>query len=352
MKKNIGIDISHYNKLSGYWVVTNNILYGLLKNDNYNFFLLSNRDITLPKEFKKPNIHIIISKQPYYFYRLFYQYFLLKKYKIDTFLSFDQIVPLLKSCKYTAIVHDLDNQQRYTWRNAKYFWWIKNYPAFFYFLINIDKILAKFYDKIICPSEYTKQQIIHFFKKKEKDITVTNRWMDHLKRYNENYKKQDYIIFPSYNHIYDFFLKTLAKEILDQWIIKSVIFRKAPKIDFWDTRIHNITKWCTDEEREKMFSEAKAAIYISDGEWFGFVPLELAFCKTPVIYYNRFCLQEIFGDIWIPFEKLDNKEIINQLRHLLWNTIEYNKKIETWIKKIHKFSWLWTIQKILLNITE
>ncbi len=346
MKKNIGIDISHYDKFSGYWVVTNNILHGLLKNDNYNFFLLSNRDITLPKEFKKPNIHVIISKQTYYFYRLFYQYFLLKKYKIESFLSFDQIVPIFKACKYTAVVHDLDNQQRYTWWNAKYFFWIKNYPAFFYFFLNIDKFLAKLYDKIICPSKYTKQQIIHFFKKKEKDITVANRWMDHLKRYHENYGEKKYVIFPSYNHTYADFLKKLAKDILDQWIVESIVFWKAPVKDFWDYRIYNITKWCTEKEREQLFSEARAAIYISDGEWFGFIPLELAFYHTPVLYYNRFCLPEIFDDAWIPFEHLDSKEIITHLKHLLWNTIEYNNQIEKWSNRVKMYSRGRTIEKI------
>lgn len=81
-----------------------------------------------------------------------------------------------------------------------------------------------------------------FFNIKEKNITVTNRWMDHLKRYHENYTKKDYVIFPSYNHIYDDFLKKLAKDIVNQWIVESVIFRKAPKIDFWDIRIQNITQ--------------------------------------------------------------------------------------------------------------
>lgn len=157
--------------------------------------------------------------------------------------------------------------------------------------------------------------------------------MDHLKIYHENYTKKNYVIFPSYNHIYDDFLKKLAKDIVNQWIIASVIFRKAPKIDFWDIRIQNITQWCTEEEREKLFAEAKAAIYISDGEWFGFIPLELAFCKTPVLYYNRFCLPEIFGDAGIPFKELNNKEIITHLKDLLWNTINYNHQIKKWLKK-------------------
>ena len=118
--KKIGIDMSHYWKMSGYWVVATNIINELLKSNNYEFYLLSYEKKELPDNLKnKTNVHLITSNIRFYFlYRLWTQASLLKKYNIDIFYTPDQMVPLRKVCKYISTIHDLWFYKKYSWFNV------------------------------------------------------------------------------------------------------------------------------------------------------------------------------------------------------------------------------------------
>jgi hypothetical protein len=110
--KRIAIDITHYERMSGYGVVTRNIVKGLLQADPKNFYVLissTHQNTNDLKGFK--NFEVINTKENFTLYKFFTLPKHLKKHKIDIFLSLDQTLPFHKVCKYIVIEHDIGFQR-------------------------------------------------------------------------------------------------------------------------------------------------------------------------------------------------------------------------------------------------
>ncbi|MDR0650642.1 MAG: hypothetical protein LBG59_04500 [Candidatus Peribacteria bacterium] len=106
--KRIAIDITHYGRMSGYGVVTRNIVKGLLQADPDNFYLLisnTHQKVDDLKEFK--NFEFVNTNENFALYKFFTLPKHLKKYHIDIFFSLDQTLPFKKVCKYIVVEHDV-----------------------------------------------------------------------------------------------------------------------------------------------------------------------------------------------------------------------------------------------------
>ena len=350
--KKIWIDMSHYNKLSGYWVVAKNIIDHMLQYDNFEFFLFSNEDISLPESIKKDNIHIVVNKWiSYIYYRMRHQAKVLKEHHIDTFFTCDQIVPLRKVCRYISTIHDMFLWLNFWWLKAlkilKPNWWDKK--RFLYHLLGFDKLFAIKSDYIISPSEYTKKDVIKCLWLNEKKIVVAHWGIDNIKKIKQT-SKQDYILFPLCTIFHDNFIFALWKRILELHMTKKIIYWKPwnlwSKMTYKNTdpNIEVIQKRISEEEKEKLIAHAKIAIYVSPFEWFWFVPLECLRLWAPLIYNNVGSLWEVIGESAIGINKMDIEKYIQWISEIHKYPNEY---IEKWLEKSDTYLWSETVKKIV-----
>ena len=134
------------------------------------------------------------------FYRFFYQAFLCKKYKIDLFYSLDQFLPLIKVCRYICTIHDVVLRRIHHWiknlfYSIKIFWFFSKRTYFYTF--NIDKLATLQADWIVCPSEYTKMDVINnYIHNKNTKLYVIHRWIDHIQHKATFHKRDNYIFLP------------------------------------------------------------------------------------------------------------------------------------------------------------
>lgn len=300
----IWIDISHYNKLSGYWLVTREILKKLVKNQNLKIFLLSNEEKDIETSIKtEKNVKIIYTSCNYFLYRLRKQWLICNDLWLDIFFSFDQFVPIIekKNIKYINIIHDIDEYVNFSWFKAIFYYsklWLRK--QLFFNLFKLDRFVINKSDSIISPSHYTKNNLVNHMNILSEKIYVIYRWIDHIpsKLY---FKKKDYVLFPLC-HWTDWFIYNLANKIIEQKLTKEVIiFKPLGNIEkniILKKEVKIINKKLTEKEKYKFFWESKCAIYISDGEWFWFVPLECIYLWTHTLYYNNYSLWEIVWKAW------------------------------------------------------
>ncbi len=349
--KKIWIDMSHYNKTSWYGVVTKNIIDELLQYEDFDFFLFSNEEISLPEHIKRRNIHIIISKWiNYMYYRMRYQAKILKENKIDVFYTCDQIVPLRKVCIYISTIHDIFLWLSFLWFKSFAMPKTRSYKKRFpYYLLGMDKRFAKRSDYIISPSEYTRQDVVKNLWIKKEKIIVAHRGIDHIKKC-EQVVKQEYILFPLCTIFHDNFIFNLWERILALNMSAKIIYWKPWSLfcemtyENTNPKIEILQKWISDEEKEKLISSAKLAIYISPFEWFWFVPLECLRLWTPLIYNNVWSLGEVIGDSAIGIDSLDIE------RYIQWiNKINNNLEgfIQKWLAKSDRYVRKETVGKII-----
>lgn len=338
--KRIGINMSHYNVMWWYWVVATNIVNELLKLDDYEFYLFNNKDFSLPDEYSsKKNIHKVVTKaNNYIFYRLFTQWKLIKKYKIQTFYTPDQIVPLKKHCKYISTVHDLYDYSKYSWFRAFYYfysmwfkWWLR---VFLYHFLPLDKIFAKKSDYIVTPSTNSKNEIMKFFGVKSDKIIVSYWWIDHMKEYDLINDNKEYVLFPlSDCYCSNYLAFRIWKVIIRNNLVKNVYYWKPWWIKYEKFKQFENEKWfiisrkrLTEEEKFNLIMNAKCCIYISLFEWFWFVPLEVLKIWTPLIYRKVCSLGEVIGDVWLWITSDNVDDYLRSLSEII-NDSDYSEEL-------------------------
>ena len=357
---NIWIDISNYNKLSWYGIVTTNIIDNIIDNKEFNFFLFTNRKISLNKSIRdRKNIKIIITKWvPYMFYRFFYQAFLCKKYKIDLFYSLDQFLPLIKVCRYICTIHDVVLRRIHHWiknlfYSIKIFWFFSKRTYFYTF--NIDKLATLQADWIVCPSEYTKMDVINnYIHNKNTKLYVIHRWIDHIQHKATFHKRDNYIFLPFCSSTYDDFVNLLTRKILEETNVEKIIFFK-PQWELFTIKESNkisiLTKTISESEKEKLFTNAILCIYISEWDWFWFIPLESMAYGTPVIFNSDPCAMEISWEWGIGIPKEVDSFIVYIKKLLADKT--YNQEIgRRWTNHIEQFTWGKTVNQIISMFKE
>lgn len=339
--KKIGINMSHYWVIGWYWVVATNIINGLLKSNEYEFYLLSTEKKELPGSLRtKKNIHWILSDtKPHFMYRLWTQGSLLKKHNIDIFYTPDQIVPIKKVCKYISTIHDLYARINFRWLKALKF---KDNRAKIYHFMHLDKIFARKSDYIITPSTASRIDIENELWIDKSKLIMTHRGMNHITPHLDTIKK-DYILFPLCSDCDNHFIFRLWSEILKRHYTKEIIYWK-PHSDTWNLPIIRnknmkiITNKISEIEKEKLISESKIAIYVSEMEWFWFPPLECQKYWCPIIYHKVWSLEEVIWDSWIWLQWHVTEDYLNNIE-LLVNNENFYKKIQTsWYENTSKYS--------------
>ncbi|RAX55222.1 hypothetical protein CCY99_00550 [Helicobacter sp. 16-1353] len=208
--------------------------------------------------------------------------------------------------------------------------------------INTQIKLAKI---ILTPSEYSKSQIMRYFKPK-KPIFVIPHGVDNISKPTQ--KRENYYIYvggydPRKGLVY------LLRTFLESKIKRKLIF--VGEIKYFSKEFENLAKiaeskqvlkqvgYVSDEDLRGLLSNAKALIYPSKFEGFGLPTLEAMALGTPVLTTAFSSIKEVCGEAAMYF----NPDIKKSLEMALYE-FESNPKISQNLikygyKNIARFSW-------------
>lgn len=260
-------------------------------------------------------------------------------------------VPILYRRRYIITLHDLImthyTDDRSTTKN-KYIYKLKIYLA--RVMINFT---ARKAEVIICPSYYTKSDVIKHLGVKEENCRVIYEAVE------EQNKKIIIEKLDKYQIKKPFFLYVGAAyphKNLERLIAGFLFFDKlnnynlvlVGRIDFFYSRLKEKYKFnnniiftgeVSDAELANLYSQAVAFVFPSLVEGFGLPPLEAMQYNCPVISSNSSCLPEILGEAALYFNPSKEEEIAFSLAKIsndqtLADTLKLNGK-----KCLQNYSW-------------
>ncbi|MCX8015404.1 MAG: glycosyltransferase family 4 protein [candidate division WOR-3 bacterium] len=214
--------------------------------------------------------------------------------------------------------------------------------------------------QVISVSQFTKQEIIHYYNIDEKKITVIHEGYDvdvAISNDFENIKKE-------YN--LDNFIICVASELSPRknlpYLIKAIspLLKKlnhfslviVGKIDMrFFPSLQNLiskenlvgkvvfTNYISKEKLYQLYKAASLSIFSSIYEGFGLPILEAMACGTPVVSFKTSSIPEIAGDAAMLVELGDDAGLISAIEKII-NDNEYRQKlVEKGIRRVKDFSW-------------
>ena len=171
-----------------------------------------------------------------------------------------------------------------------------------------DKTGAKKSLHILTVSNFSKKEIVEYYKLPQEKVTVVYNGWQHFSPEIENDNFTERFAFLKDGEYY-YTMSTLKKNKNFKWIVENAkanpgaVYAVAGKIDvkkFGTTadeyeapNIHYLG-YVTDDEAKLLMKHAKAFVFPSLYEGFGIPPLEALAMGTPVICSDATCLPEIF----------------------------------------------------------
>ena len=242
-------------------------------------------------------------------------------------------------------IHDISFRVNPQFFSKKFSWY---YRVLIWILVRTSK-------KIITVSEFSKQEIIKYYKvPKEKIEVIYNSW-EHILRIEEDItilkrfnleKKNFYLgvssIAPNKNFKY---IVELAKLYPEKRFV--IVGKKNLKV-FGKLGIENLENivWCgyvSDEELKALYMTCKGFIYPSFYEGFGLPPLEAMGCGCEEVYVsNTSCLPEIFEDSVVylnPYkvEKILKNSLERKEKEMILNKYIWEKSVKFLLKTVEEY---------------
>jgi len=362
---NIGIDARILErKMTGIGRFLNTFLGELAKMDsNNNYFLFSYDKLDLGGV-KYTNITTIKSSLPQKLYAPFWINFILpgylKKNKIDLFFSVNQLVPLIKprNIKYILVLHDVIYKVNKRFHPFIY----RKYLQFFIFFS------VKKSDLIITVSEYSKRDILKFYKVNENKVKVVYQAAEKLFSpmdisEEEKVKIKKILNLPEHIILYLGMIEN-RKNINGILKIADLIFQKNTKIKFLligkigyggkkiiseinkrENVVHLLN--VDDDLLRKLYNISSVFLFPSFYEGFGYPPLEAMQSGLPVIAADNTSLKEIINDGGILHDANDYKSFADDILRLLNDADFYNNLRERGIRQASNFNITKTAREIV-----
>ncbi len=274
------------------------------------------------------------------FWELFLVSFYARKYKADKVVFPRGFSSMLHLTKENIIVHDMIP-----------FYYDKHYPGFFNKLENFYimwrlKASIKHCDKVITISQASKQDILEYTHVNEEKIEVINNGCNLIKPV-EN-QKQDYFvaitsglphknaegIVKSYEAYYKKAANPLPLKIIGIADCEAYDILPAAK-----AQIACFKYIASNEEMYKLIADARAFVFLSLVEGFGFPPLEAMQLKTAVICSGISSLPEVVGDAALLVNPTEYEEVASAMEKLSLDTELQKELIEKGSKNVGRFSW-------------
>ncbi|MCD4705310.1 glycosyltransferase family 4 protein [bacterium] len=352
----IGIDASRLNleqktgtEWYAYYIIKN-----LLDIDRKNQYFLFSRE-KLPAEFLNySNVNNIILKWPLKkFWTLIRLSFSLKKYKLNLFFSPAHNLPLAKVKKIV------------TWHDLGYEYYPEYYSQLQLWSLKLGAQKLKTADKIITPSQFTKNDIVKKYQIDEDKIFVTPLGIDFqkydqiqinseiLKKYQITKKYLLYIgrlenkknvlgLIKAFNELkekQDYQLVLIGKYgIIGKEEIQNEINNSPYQSDI------KVIGWVEELEKINLLKQASLFCLLSFFEGFGISILEAMYCQVPILLSDLEVFYE-FNLSDICYIENNISEISLQMERLL--TQDNHDLIQNNYQLSLKYSWLETAQKTL-----
>ncbi len=349
MKKQlkIGIDARFYGpRQKGLGRYVEKLIQELERVDNENQYVVflrrENWDEYQPKN---PNFKKVLSDTKWYGFKE--QIFLPIKIwqnKVDLvhFPHFN--VPLFCPVPFVVTIHDLILKRFPTKRASTlhpFFYWLKK--TAYHLVINSAVKRAK---KIIAVSNYTKKDILDYFKVNPEKIDVIYEGapesVSNLQKRPEGISKP-YLLYVgnAYPHKNLEKLILAFKELKKEKDLQLVL---VGELDYFYNRLEKekdiiLTDFVSDEELTSLYQNASLYIFPSLCEGFGLPPLEAIAHNLPVISSSATCLPEILGDAVIYFNPENPEEIAGKIKQVLEDKKLQKKMISLGKEKIKEYSW-------------
>jgi glycosyltransferase involved in cell wall biosynthesis len=254
----------------------------------------------------------------------------LKKNKIDLFFSANQLIPLIKikNIKYIFVLHDVIYKVDKTFHPLVY----RKYLQFFtYFSIKSS-------DLIITVSEYSKQDILKYYKVKENKIKVIYQAVDEefkILNLADDEKKEikKRLNLPEHIILYVGVIEN-RKNITGILRIADEVYKKDKDIKFVligkigyggeklfekiQTR-ENVVYLGNVEDQllKKIYNISSVFLFPSFYEGFGFPPLEAMKSGLPVVSSNNASLKEIIDSGGLLHEPDDYNSFVQDIFKLI-----------------------------------
>jgi glycosyltransferase involved in cell wall biosynthesis len=286
----------------------------------------------------------------------------IKKDGIEIFFSPSYILPLKipKGVKTAVAIHDISYEAHpewYSWQNKILLRWI-------------SKRSAKIADIIFTCSEFTKNEILKYYKIKPEKIFVIPLAVDeifvpyHSIEGTEYGIKNRFIFYVGAIFIRRFIPETIeAFEKIAARLPEYQFLISGPNYTHPFIDIDNLIKktnqeigreailynnHVSDKDLVNLYNGADLFIWLSSYEGFGLPPLEAMACGTPVITTKVTSLPEVVGDAALFVE---NPKDIDEINHAIYKILSdekvRNHLIQEGLTQVQKFSWRRTAEETL-----
>jgi len=201
--------------------------------------------------------------------------------------------------------------------------------------------------KIIAVSDYTKKDILKYFKIRPEKIEVIyegapNQMADIGRRPSKPYLLYVGNAYPHKNlERLILAFEKLSKEMTLKLILVGEIdyFYRRLKKQFAHLENVILTDFVSDEEMAALYQNASCYVFPSLCEGFGLPPLEAMAAGLPVVSSSSTCLPEVLGRAAAYFNPKDTEEIAQRIKQVLKDKKLQEKLISLGFEKIKEYSW-------------
>lgn len=289
-------------------------------------------------------VDVAIPKYSNKYYSHFWEHFILpiKARKYHLLFCPSNIAPIFvpKKVKLIVTLHDLsfkDFSQMYS----------KAFRTYYNFLIPINLKRA---NKVITISNYSKQRILKQYPFLKPKLVYIYHGVDKKFCINKNQLKENYILYiGSLNDTKNF--SSVIKVFNDLKYTNIRLKMVMPKSENFTLSNENknllknlkenvdIIDYTNQDNIIRYYQKAKAFIFPSYHESFGFPVLESFACGTPVLCSNTTALPEVAQNAALYCDPYNLEDIKNKLELLLDDTSLQHNLMEKGLIQAKKFSW-------------
>jgi glycosyltransferase involved in cell wall biosynthesis len=119
----------------------------------------------------------------------------------------------------------------------------------------------------------------------------------------------------------------------------------------------DIHGWVSSAEVVKSYLEARAFLYLSRNEGFGFPLIHAMAAGTPIVSSNRGSIPEVLGDLGLQYHPDDHSGIAAGIEALLTDEVLWRNQSKAGLQRSRQFSWQkaaaghWELFKTVMNQT-
>ncbi|MFA6146172.1 MAG: glycosyltransferase family 1 protein [Patescibacteria group bacterium] len=224
----------------------------------------------------------------------------------------------------------------------------------------VHSFAAKYADKIITPSEFTKTEIINLYKTDPNKIVITP--LGYNKYYNlieDKNKIEEILAKYQIKKPYLFFVGRLEKkknikglidayqQLLKQKYSLQLVLAGSPGFGYQEVKSQikslgeNIRQinYVEPKDLVYLYASAEAFIFPSFYEGFGIPLLEAMACGCPIVASNQGSLPEVAQDAALYFDPRNSLQMVEAIKRIINEQDLRKELIEKGLARVKEFSW-------------